>query len=95
MYSQDYDEQMTPAWIGYPTVGFPGVARWMDVLQPYVKNSQIFSCPDTDTRYVPVPAGSTVSSIDPQTKQPYYERRLRSKRGLLQRSQRAPADAGP
>src|SRR5579875_2969238 len=31
MYLQDWDEQLPPAWIGYPTVGFPGVARWMDV----------------------------------------------------------------
>ncbi len=72
MYSQDYDEQMTPAWIGYPTYGFPGVARWMDVIQPYVKNTQIFSCPDTDTHYAQVPTGSTVSSIDPKTKVSYY-----------------------
>jgi prepilin-type N-terminal cleavage/methylation domain-containing protein/prepilin-type processing-associated H-X9-DG protein len=72
MYSQDSDEQLPPAWIGYPTVGFPGVARWMDVVQPYVKNTQIFTCPDSNTKYVPVPTGSTVNSNDPATGVPYY-----------------------
>src|ERR1700728_718732 len=44
MYTQDYDEEMPPAWIGFnatnpaASVGFPGTARWMDVEQPYVKN---------------------------------------------------------
>jgi len=60
MYSQDYDEQLPPAWIGYPNVNWPGVARWMDVVQPYVKNTQIFSCPSSNTKYVPVPPGQTV-----------------------------------
>src|SRR5271156_4161409 len=57
MYCQDYDEQLPPAWLGFPQVGFPGISRWMDVVQPYVKNIQIFSCPDTNTKYVPVPPG--------------------------------------
>src|SRR4051812_7063349 len=72
MYSQDYDEQLVPAWIGYPTVGFPGNARWMDVVQPYIKNTDIFSCPDTKTRYAQVPNGSVVNSVDPKTGQTYY-----------------------
>ena len=64
-YSQDYDEQLVPSWIGYPTVGFPGSARWMDVIYPYVKSTGIFTDPDSYTKYVPVPAGSTVASNDP------------------------------
>ncbi len=63
MYSQDYDEELPPAWIGYPSVPFPGYARWMDVVQPYVKNTQIFSCPSSTAKYVPVPNGGTVSSV--------------------------------
>jgi len=72
MYTQDYDEELPPAWIGYPTVPFPGVARWMDVAQPYIKNTQIFTCPDSNTKYVPVPYGHIVNDIDPKTNQPYY-----------------------
>jgi len=66
-YSQDYDEQLPPAWIGYPEVGFPGTARWMDVIQPYVKNTQVYTCPDSATKYVPVPTNKIVNSIDPAT----------------------------
>jgi prepilin-type N-terminal cleavage/methylation domain-containing protein/prepilin-type processing-associated H-X9-DG protein len=52
-YSQDYDEQMPPAWIGTGLV-FPGNARWMDVAQPYMKSTQVFDCPSaTGARYVP------------------------------------------
>jgi prepilin-type N-terminal cleavage/methylation domain-containing protein/prepilin-type processing-associated H-X9-DG protein len=58
-YTQDYDEQLVPAWIG---PSFPGYARWMDVIQPYTKNTQIFTCPSSDTVYTPVPAGSDVNS---------------------------------
>ncbi|MES2459995.1 MAG: DUF1559 domain-containing protein [Armatimonadota bacterium] len=58
MYTQDYDEDLVPAWIGD---GYPGIARWMDLIQPYVKNTQIFTCPSSDTNYAPVPAGGTVA----------------------------------
>jgi len=49
-YSQDYDEQLNPAWIGdVDETGtpdnFPGTHRWMDVVQPYVKSTQLFNCP--------------------------------------------------
>jgi len=75
-YSQDYDEWMPPAWIGWAadpaiSVGFPGTARWQDVVQPYVKNTQIFTCPDSNTKFVPVPAGKIVNDTDPATGQPY------------------------
>ena len=72
MYSQDYDEQLVPAWIGYPTVGFPGNARWMDVVQPYVKNTQIFSCPDTQTLYSQVSNGNVVNSVESKTGKTFY-----------------------
>ena len=76
-YSQDNDEQVVPSWTGAlytatatPTalpgnVNFPGTGRWMDVIQPYVKNTQIFTDPDSNTKYVAVPSGSTVASTDP------------------------------
>jgi prepilin-type N-terminal cleavage/methylation domain-containing protein/prepilin-type processing-associated H-X9-DG protein len=43
-YSQDYDEQFCPAWIGNNNV-YPGNARWMELVQPYIKNTQLFNCP--------------------------------------------------
>ena len=75
-YSQDADEQMPPAWIGYSTnaavsVGFPGKARWMDVIQPYVKSTAVFTDPDSNTKYVPVPANKIVNDTDPATGQAY------------------------
>jgi prepilin-type N-terminal cleavage/methylation domain-containing protein/prepilin-type processing-associated H-X9-DG protein len=39
MYLQDYDGAYTLAWYGKPQYGFDCV------LQPYVKNLQVFSCP--------------------------------------------------
>src|SRR6187402_2004180 len=77
-YSQDADEGLPPAWIGYTTdpatsVGYPGRARWMDVVQPYVKNTQIFTCPDSNTKYVPVPEGKIVADTDPATGKSYRE----------------------
>ena len=80
-YSQDYDEQFTMAFYGGPsiagsdTASVPNTARykWMDVIQPYIKSTQLFTCPsDTDVNvgantyyaeYIPVDklpaAGST------------------------------------
>ena len=70
-YSQDNDEILAPAWFGYPAVTFPGAARWMDVIQPYVKSTAVFSDPDSNTKYVPVPAGHKVSDTDPVTNVAY------------------------
>ncbi len=44
MYVQDYDENWVPIWPG--AYGQPGnYILWMHVILPYVKNSQIFTCP--------------------------------------------------
>ncbi len=72
-YSQDNDEQLAPAWFGFPTYNFPGNARWMDVIQPYVKSTQIFTDPDSTTKYVPVPAGGKVTDTDPANSPATYE----------------------
>jgi prepilin-type N-terminal cleavage/methylation domain-containing protein/prepilin-type processing-associated H-X9-DG protein len=71
-YSQDADEQLPPAWIGYDaapakSVPFPGKARWMDIVQPYIKSTQVFTCPNSNTQYVPTPPNQIVTSIDPET----------------------------
>jgi len=39
MYAQDYDEVYPPAYCVTPTV------VWPQLLQPYVKNTQLFACP--------------------------------------------------
>jgi prepilin-type N-terminal cleavage/methylation domain-containing protein/prepilin-type processing-associated H-X9-DG protein len=48
-YSQDYDEQMVRGWYGQD--GFQASNntikyKWMDAISPFVKNEQLFSCPD-------------------------------------------------
>jgi prepilin-type N-terminal cleavage/methylation domain-containing protein/prepilin-type processing-associated H-X9-DG protein len=49
MYCQDYDE--TFPWSSFGVLPAPtsinhlGNPKWMDVVQPYVKNDQIFNCP--------------------------------------------------
>ncbi len=44
-YVQDYDEEM-PGGLLYPDPGNPSVRySWRYMIQPYVKNSQIFKCP--------------------------------------------------
>ncbi|NLO04873.1 MAG: DUF1559 domain-containing protein [candidate division WS1 bacterium] len=39
MYVQDYDEVCPPVYFQYPTT------YWYQVIEPYVKNEQIFACP--------------------------------------------------
>lgn len=50
MYSQDYDETL-PLDTYYPfcTYTTPSdfrIPKWMDMIYPYVKNTQLFTCPD-------------------------------------------------
>ena len=47
-YTQDYDEKLPRAWYG----GGPGDSnatdyKWMDAIRPYVKSTQLFTCPST------------------------------------------------
>lgn len=48
MYSQDYDETLPIAnyapWCTYAVNDFR-VPKWMDMLYPYIKNEQVFTCP--------------------------------------------------
>lgn len=47
-YSQEYDERVVPGAVGEVNVN--GGTGWMGLLQPYLKSTQIFSCPsDGDT----------------------------------------------
>src|ERR1041385_7674821 len=52
-YSQDYDEKM-------PFYYTRAALWWMDAVQPYTKNYQIFKCPSDPAPAVP--AASTTSS---------------------------------
>jgi prepilin-type N-terminal cleavage/methylation domain-containing protein/prepilin-type processing-associated H-X9-DG protein len=48
MYAQDYDERCCPAWIsttGPDWGSWNDGANWPWLLQPYVKNYQVFNCP--------------------------------------------------
>ena len=53
-YSQDYDEQMVRGWYGpngyqesrSALSGQPVRYKWMDAVQPFVKNNDLFKCPD-------------------------------------------------
>ena len=65
MYSQDFDESMVNHYFGAfnggsrtnpadPAYGpDTQTAMWMDVIQPYVKNYQIFNCPSQSAYLVP------------------------------------------
>ena len=52
-YAQDYDENIPRNWVGIGNTGTdpnfsngdPAGAKWMDVVQPYVKSTQLFNCP--------------------------------------------------
>ena len=44
MYTQDYDENTTPAFLYY-TNGNADLVWWPDLVRPYVKNEQVYLCP--------------------------------------------------
>ncbi len=46
MYAQDYDESILPACISTATATS---LIWTGLVQPYVKNDQIFACPSSST----------------------------------------------
>ena len=49
MYSQDYDEKFPQTFYGTGTQNF----RWCDLIAPYVKNTQLFTCAsDSGVSYV-------------------------------------------
>jgi prepilin-type N-terminal cleavage/methylation domain-containing protein/prepilin-type processing-associated H-X9-DG protein len=52
MYSQDYDENVMPAWLcnSGRDAGCPDsdINFWMTFVQPYIKNKQLFKCPSAD-----------------------------------------------
>jgi len=63
MYTQDYDETIVPAWLLYSLGEVTPFDEplWPRTLQPYMKNTQILSCPSNSQRtpYTPQPGGWT------------------------------------
>ena len=55
-YTQDYDETVMPHWVDSkaPPV-YPGISRWMDLVQPYIKSAQVFVCPSDASGKVYIP----------------------------------------
>lgn len=49
MYAQDYDEVLPfdgyAPWCGIRDGRDPNIPKWMDMMYPYVKNTQMFTCP--------------------------------------------------
>jgi prepilin-type N-terminal cleavage/methylation domain-containing protein/prepilin-type processing-associated H-X9-DG protein len=45
-YAQDYDESTPDNWWYYSP---PNYATWMEALNPYIKNTQVFICPSAPT----------------------------------------------
>lgn len=50
MYEQDFDERTAAVW-DTPYNSTYASRTWMDMLLPYVKNSEIFSCPSSPYKY--------------------------------------------
>jgi prepilin-type processing-associated H-X9-DG protein len=57
MYSQDYDEQIIPYWV---MVNGKAI-RWQALIMPYIKNSQIFTCPSASDLKLPADPNSEFS----------------------------------
>jgi len=53
MYREDYDGRPVPGWMGIATNQFGETGRiwWQWLLQPYIKNIQLFECPSATGTY--------------------------------------------
>ncbi len=60
MYVQDYDEAFCNEGVAGPTNGWGWQMTWLFEVQPYIKNYQIFTCPD-DSHYTPSWSGPAFS----------------------------------
>ena len=53
MYEQDYDQNLLPPWVykfANPTPSQVDITwTWAGIAQPYIKNQQLFLCPDGGT----------------------------------------------
>jgi prepilin-type N-terminal cleavage/methylation domain-containing protein/prepilin-type processing-associated H-X9-DG protein len=58
-YTQDYDERFPR-----PIAVSPALAQWSDLLQPYLKSTQIFECPSTTKGFVSYYGNSLTTQFD-------------------------------
>ena len=68
-YSQDYDEQTVPFYLGASVSDVNSVV-WYHLVQPYVKSTQIFNCPSVSNKQADIDALST--NITPRILSNYY-----------------------
>ena len=66
-YSQDYDERFTRAWYGpngYEDSGpTNGKYKWMDAIQPYIKSTQLFTCPSNSNGLTTDATGNFIPAL--------------------------------
>ena len=66
-YSQDYDEMLPNAWFGPGGYGDSGptngVYKWMDAVQPYVKSTQLFTCPSNSNGLTAGATGNFIPAL--------------------------------
>ena len=66
-YSQDYDEKLVNAWFGpngYDNSGpTNGRYKWMDAIQPYIKSTQLFTCPSNSNGLTTGATGSFIPAL--------------------------------
>ena len=63
MYAQDFDENL-PAYVfgnPSPTWASWSYASWVPIVQPYIKNNGVFTCPSGNTTSYKGPAGSQIN----------------------------------
>lgn len=60
MYVQDYDESFCNEGVAGPSNGWGWQMTWQVEVQPYIKNYDIFRCPD-DSHYTPTWSGPSYS----------------------------------
>lgn len=65
MYQQDYDETIplnrecsNPVDPTFPCIPGRAIMGWVDMVEPYVKNQQVFKCPSDPVRPVPLRPGT-------------------------------------
>ena len=66
-YSQDYDEKLVNAWFGPGGFGDSGptngVYKWMDATQPYLKSTQLFTCPSNSNGLTTNASGNFIPAL--------------------------------
>ena len=66
-YSQDYDEKFVRNWYGPggfdPSGPTNGRYKWMDAIQPYIKSTQLFTCPSNSNGLTAGATGNFIPAL--------------------------------